>query len=91
MRAKLPYHYYNRAFERMDPKLAKALREGVATTAGSFGFCSTCDTPSVSLEVSKVSVSSCLTIPQLKKFNTLTCHTLFISLFRVADNQNFPD
>lgn len=65
MRAKLPEQFYNRNFERMDPKLVKALRDGEATTAGSFGFCSTCDTASVALEVSKVSLSSFLTISQL--------------------------
>lgn len=55
MEAKLPANFYNRNFERMDFKLAKALREGVMSTANSFGFCSTCDSSNVSFEVGKVS------------------------------------
>lgn len=55
MDAKLPANFYNRNFERMDPKLGMALREGVMSTADSFGFCSTCDSSNVSFEVGKVS------------------------------------
>lgn len=55
MAAKLPENFYNRNFDRMDPQLAKALREGVMSTADSFGFCSTCDSSNVTFEVGKVS------------------------------------
>lgn len=38
MLAKLPLDYYNRKLDRMDPELARALREGQMSTAASFGL-----------------------------------------------------
>lgn len=37
MYAALPIDYWNHKLDRMDPELAKALREGVASTQPSFG------------------------------------------------------
>ncbi|KAJ1299924.1 hypothetical protein OPQ81_005365 [Rhizoctonia solani] len=43
MKPTLPYDFYNRKIDRMDPELGKALREGVTDTAPSFGAGSTED------------------------------------------------
>lgn len=38
MHAELPQDFYNHKLDRMDPELAMALREGVMSTAASFGL-----------------------------------------------------
>ncbi|KAJ4424516.1 hypothetical protein N0V82_000840 [Gnomoniopsis sp. IMI 355080] len=38
MNAELPHDFWNRQFDRMDPELAKVLREGAMSTANSFGL-----------------------------------------------------
>lgn len=37
MEPALPIDFYNHKMDRMDPELAKALREGLASTVPSFG------------------------------------------------------
>lgn len=38
MKAALPSDFWTRKMDRMDPELAKALREGVTSTVPSFGL-----------------------------------------------------